>query len=205
MNKAIKKNETNYKQELLNELKDTYKKSDECHVGYNERKNIVFGDGNPNAKLMLIGEAPGKDEDEQGIPFIGRSGQLLNKALNFAKINRDELYITNILKCRPPNNRIPTDQEIKICTSKFLYKQIEIIKPKIIATLGAIATKALLNEEVKITKIHGQVFKKNNFIIIPIYHPSYVLRNQTIIQDWINDIKKLKDILDKINIINNNE
>lgn len=191
-----------YKQDLLDQLYSTYKKSDQCHVGYNERKNIVFGHGNPDATLMFIGEAPGKEEDEQGLPFVGRSGQLLNKALITAKINREETYITNILKCRPPNNRTPTEQEVKICKDFFLDKQIKIIKPKIIVTLGAVATKALFSSDIKITKIHGQIFKKNDFVIIPIYHPSYVLRNRTIMQDWINDLKKVKVTLEKIDAKN---
>ncbi|MCK9542975.1 MAG: uracil-DNA glycosylase [Novosphingobium sp.] len=197
-------NKTTYKQHLLDQLRNTYKNSDKCHVGYNERKHIVFGQGNANATLMLIGEAPGKEEDEQGVPFVGRSGMLLNKALDVAQINREDIYITNVLKCRPPSNRTPTEQEIQVCTQYFLDKQIKIIRPKIIATLGAIATKVLLSQDIKITKIHGQIFKKDDFIIIPIYHPSYILRNRTALQGWIDDIKKLKEISDAINNNNNN-
>ena len=187
-----------HKQELLDQLYDTYKKSDECHVGYSKRTNIVFGEGNPDAKLMLIGEAPGEEEDKQGRPFVGRSGILLNKALALAEINRAELYITNVVKCRPPNNRTPSETEIKTCTEMFLDKQIKIVRPKVIVTLGSIATRALLNKEVKITKIHGQIFNQENFIIIPIYHPSYVLRNRSVIQEWLDDIKRIREIYIKI-------
>lgn len=188
-----------YKQKLLEELYDTYTNSQECHVGYKNRKNIVFGEGNPDAKIMLIGEAPGEEEDKQGRPFVGRSGQLLNKVLELAKIKREKLYITNVLKCRPPNNRAPNDNEIKICKSLFLDKQIKIIRPRIIVTLGSIATKALLeHDDIKITKIHGKIFKKNNLIIIPIYHPSYVLRNRNVINQWLEDIKKIKEYFNKI-------
>lgn len=185
------------KMALLNKLYSTYKNSDQCHVGYKERKNIVFGEGDPNATLMFIGEAPGKEEDEQARPFVGKSGKLLNKALDVAQISRKDSYITNVLKCRPENNRTPTDEEIKMCKERFLDNQIEIIKPKIIVTLGAIATKALLSQDAKITKIHGQIFKQKKFIIIPIYHPSYVLRNQTLIEKWLEDFNKIKEILNQ--------
>jgi uracil-DNA glycosylase len=187
-------NPREFKQKLLEELFNKYENQSPCHLGFN-RRNIVFGDGNANAELMFIGEAPGEEEDKQGKPFVGRSGQLLNKALNYVKINREDVYITNVVKCRPPNNRAPLPEEIKICKSLFLEKQIKIIQPKIIATLGSIATNAMLGEAIQITKIHGNVIHKDNLIIIPIYHPAYVLRNQTLLASWIKDFEKIKNEL----------
>lgn len=186
-----------YKQKLLDELYSTYKKDTPCHLGFN-RTNIVFGDGNANADLMFVGEAPGEEEDKQGKPFVGRSGQLLNKALNHVKINREDVYITNVVKCRPPNNRAPLPEEMQICKSLFLDKQIKIVQPKIIVTLGSIAANAIIGEPIKITKIHGTKITKDNLVIIPIYHPAYVLRNQTLLSSWVQDFEKIKKELETI-------
>jgi len=187
-------NQKEFKQKLLDELYNTYKDDIPCHLGF-KRSHIVFGEGNPDADLMFIGEAPGEEEDKQGRPFVGRSGQLLNKALNHVKIDRSDVYITNVVKCRPPNNRAPLPEEIKICKTIFLDKQIKIIQPKIIVTLGSIATNAILEESTQITKIHGTEITKDNLIIIPIFHPAYVLRNQTLLKKWVNDFEKIKEEL----------
>lgn len=188
-------NQREFKQKLLDSLLNNYKNESPCHLGFN-RRNIVFGDGNPDSELMLIGEAPGEEEDKQGKPFVGRSGQLLNKALNYVHINRENIYITNVVKCRPPNNRAPLPEEIKICKHLLLDKQIKIIQPKIIVTLGSIATNAMLGEPTQITKIHGSLISKDDFIIIPIFHPAYVLRNQTLLKTWIHDFEKIKKELE---------
>lgn len=187
-------NAKQYKQELLNQLYETYQNSMPCHLGYQHRKNIVFGEGNPDAKVMFIGEAPGEEEDRQGKPFVGKSGQLLNHAFKLANISRQDIYITNVVKCRPPNNRNPLPNEIKLCTERFLDKQIKIIRPKIIVTLGSIALKAILNDDLKITKVRGKFFHKDNVTILPIYHPAYVLRNQSVMETWLQDIKKINKI-----------
>lgn len=180
-----------YKQKLLDNLYSKYKKDEPCHLGF-KRMNIVFGEGNADANLMFIGEAPGEEEDKQGKPFVGRSGQLLNKALKHVKINREDVYITNVLKCRPPNNRTPLPNEMESDKALFLDKQIKIIQPKIIVTLGSIASNALIGHPIQITKIHGTAIQKDNFIIIPIYHPAYVLRNQTLLSSWVEDLEKIK-------------
>lgn len=185
-----------YKQNLLNQLYQGYDKSMPCHLGFTQRQNIVWGEGNPDAILMLVGEAPGKEEDLLGRPFVGRSGKLLDRALELVGINRKNIYITNVLKCRPPENRTPFGEEIKLCSSKYLHKQIKIIRPKIIVTLGTIASQALLDQPIKITKEHGEPFKKDSEIIIPIYHPAYVLRNKTVAQSWLEDFKKIKKLID---------
>lgn len=191
-----------YKQELLDKLYEPYKKCMACPLGSQGRINVVFGEGNPNASLMLIGEAPGKDEDEQGRPFVGRSGQLLDKVLELANIDRKEIFITNIVKCRPPNNRLPLPTESSICKGILLYNQIKIIRPKIICTLGSHALSSIMepkkDEQLKITKLRGKILKKNEMTIIPVYHPAYILRNRNELKQFIEDIKLLKLKLDEL-------
>lgn len=185
------------KQELLDKLYSSYTKTMPCHLDFCDRNNIVFGEGNPNAKLILVGEAPGREEDKQGRPFVGRSGKLLDKVLAKAGIDRSEVYITNVVKCRPPNNRTPSPREISICTERFLYNQINIIKPKIIATLGSVAGRAMLHEPIQITKIHGQVFNINNITIVPVYHPAYILRNMGLATAWLTDFEIIKKLIEQ--------
>ena len=165
--------------------------------------NLVFGEGNPDAQLMIIGEAPGEDEDLSGRPFVGRAGRLLDKILEAVEINREDIYICNIVKYRPPGNRNPTASELKI-SEPVLFKQIELINPQIIATLGNISSQYLLNTSQGITKIHGEFFDWHGGIkLIPIYHPAYLLRNPSREkgkpkwQTW-QDMKKLKRALDEL-------
>jgi uracil-DNA glycosylase len=186
-----------FKQQLLDKLYEPYRKCTQCPLGFLGRTNVVFGEGNPNADLMFIGEAPGKDEDEQGRPFVGRSGKLLTKALSLVGINRPDVFITNIVKCRPPNNRTPLPVEITICTTLFLVNQIKIIRPKVICTLGTIATNSLMGQVYQITKVRGSKFEMDGIVVIPTYHPSYILRNQSQASIWLKDIKSVKDLLDK--------
>ncbi len=164
--------------------------------------NLVFGEGNPDANLMLIGEAPGEDEDLSGRPFVGRAGQLLDKILQSVGIERDEIYITNIVKYRPPGNRNPNFEELNI-SEPFLMEQIKIIRPQIIATLGNISTKHLLKTNDGITKIHGEYFDWHGIKLVPIYHPAYLLRNPSREkgkpkwQTW-QDMIALKQVLDNL-------
>lgn len=165
------------------------------------RTNTVPGAGSPSSRLMLIGEAPGEDEDKQGIPFVGRAGKLLTKILQSVGFTRDEIYVTNIVKCRPPKNRNPQESEIKAC-SNFLESQIAIVNPKIIVTVGAIATKAIINKE-KITKIRGTFFEWRGIRVMPILHPSYLLRNPSVEEGkpkWLTwqDMLLIKREYDKI-------
>jgi len=164
-------------------------------IQFANNKSIVFGEGNPDADLMLIGEAPGKNEDEQGRPFVGRSGTLLNKLLEIASICRSDTYITNIVKSRPPNNRKPTAQEIEH-GRLLLVNQINIIRPKIICTLGSSSLQALLGRNVQIARERGKVTEFNGTRLLPTYHPAYVLRNQkelsTLAQDIITASKHIK-------------
>jgi DNA polymerase len=140
------------------------------------RHQLVLGEGNPSATLMLIGEAPGRDEDFLGRPFVGWAGQLLSRILQEAGLRRDEVYITNVLKCRPPANRTPEPEEIITCVP-FLLKQIRIIDPKVILLLGSIALKALLGSEKTISRMRGQELTYEGRVVIPTYHPAFVLRN----------------------------
>ena len=167
------------------------------------RQNVVFGEGDPDAKLMIVGEGPGADEDRQGRPFVGRAGQLLDRILEAAGIPRASVYITNIVKCRPPGNRNPLPDEAKICSSLWLLKQIEIIRPQIIVPLGSVATQFFLGEKVPITKVRGKWFEWNGIRVFPMFHPAYLLRNPTRAPGgpkaltW-EDIKTIKSELDKL-------
>jgi uracil-DNA glycosylase len=140
------------------------------------RRNVVFGAGSPNARLMFIGEAPGEDEDVQGLPFVGRAGQLLTKIIEAMGLKRRDVYIANILKCRPPNNRAPLPTEIFEC-EEHLKKQIELIKPKVICALGKFASHTLLRTEVSISVLRGSFKDYNGIKLMPTFHPAYLLRN----------------------------
>jgi DNA polymerase len=143
---------------------------------HSTRKNVVFGVGNNKADLMFVGEGPGADEDEQGIPFVGRAGQLLTKMIEAMGLSREKVYIANIVKCRPPENRNPFENESMTCIP-FLYRQIEYIKPKVIICLGSVATQNLLRTNVGITKLRGEFVDLNGIKVMPTYHPAYLLRN----------------------------
>jgi uracil-DNA glycosylase family 4 len=186
-----------YKEELLKELYAPYQNCKECHLGYKERKNVVFGEGNPDAELLFIGEGPGKEEDEQGRPFVGRSGQLLNRVLAQVDIQRSDVFITNIVKCRPPNNRAPTPQEATTCMNIFLFNQIKIIRPKIICPLGSIALNSLIGKPCSITQLRGKTLQWEEFLLMPTYHPAYILRNQSQALTWLEDFKGIKNALSK--------
>lgn len=186
-----------YKQQLLNKLYAPYIKCFKCPLGFQGRINVVFGEGNPDADLIFVGEAPGKEEDIQGKPFVGKSGQLLNKVLELVGIQRKDVFITNTVKCKPPYNRKPMPKESQTCKNLLLKKQIKIIRPKVICTLGSAAIQGLLeNYNIKITKIRGTSINWGNIAIIPTYHPAYILRNYKELQSLVNDVKKTYEYLD---------
>jgi uracil-DNA glycosylase len=147
-----------------------------CVLHKQGRKQIVFGTGNPRADLMFIGEAPGADEDQQGEPFVGRAGQLLNNMISAMGIRREDVYIANIIKCRPPGNRTPEREECDTC-SPFLMRQIEVVKPKMIVALGAIAAKTLLSVNDSMINLRGQIYDYRNTKLAVTYHPAYLLRD----------------------------
>jgi DNA polymerase len=166
----------------LEELKQIALECRKCKLCLT-RKNVVFGEGNPNADLMFIGEGPGKTEDETGRPFVGLAGQLLTRIIeNGLKISRENVYIANVVKCRPTvemkgeKDRPPDEEEVNAC-SPYLIRQIELIKPKIIITLGNPSTRFLLNTKLGITKLRGNVYYYKDIAVVPTYHPSFVLRN----------------------------
>jgi uracil-DNA glycosylase len=158
------------------------------------RKNIVFGDGNPHAELVFVGEGPGADEDEQGLPFVGRAGKLLNKMMQMVGIKREDVYICNIVKCRPPGNRTPETDEVDVC-SPFLYRQIAAIKPRLICCLGAPAARTVLGIKEGITKVHGRFYDFGSIKALPTVHPAYVLRNMREEKILIEDFEKIRDFL----------
>ncbi len=159
------------------------------------RTNVVFGVGNEQAKVMFIGEGPGENEDLQGEPFVGRGGQLLDKMLKHVGLSRKEnVYIANMVKCRPPQNRDPEKDEISAC-SGYLERQIELIQPKIIVCLGRIAACALIDQRFKVTKQHGEFFEKNGILMMGTFHPAALLRNPYSKPDALTDLLKLKEKL----------
>ena len=177
--------------EKMEELKQSTTGCQKCKLCKN-RKNIVFGVGNENADIMFIGEGPGADEDSTGIPFVGKAGQLMDKAFDVVGINREEVYIANIVKCRPPNNRDPEQDEVQACIN-YLRNQVIIVKPKIIVLLGRIALQNILGKEYKITASRGKWFEKKGIAYIPTWHPAALLRDETKKIDFINDLKKLQE------------
>jgi DNA polymerase len=147
-----------------------------CVLHKQGRKQIVFGVGNPRADIMFVGEAPGADEDIQGEPFVGRAGQLLNNMISAMGIRREDVYIANIIKCRPPGNRTPEREECETC-SPFLMRQIEVVKPKIIVALGAVAAKTLLGVNDAMVNLRGHIYDFKNTKLAVTYHPAYLLRD----------------------------
>ncbi len=177
----------------LQELKNTCSVCERCSL-CKTRTNCVFGVGNENADLMFVGEAPGEQEDLSGIPFVGRAGQLLDKFLYAVDISREDVYIANILKCRPPKNRDPLPEEEDACID-YLRRQVEIIDPKVIVCLGRISAMRLIKPDFKITKEHGMWFKKGNYLMTAVYHPAALLRDPRKKEDMLEDMKKIKEKL----------
>ena len=161
------------------------------------RTNCVFGTGNPHADILFVGEAPGEQEDLKGIPFVGRAGQLLDKFLYAVDIDREDVYIANILKCRPPKNRDPLPEEEEACID-YLREQVRIIQPKIIVCLGRIAAMKLIKPDYKITKEHGTWVRKGNFLMTAVYHPAALLRDPRKNEEMLLDMKNIKAELDKL-------
>jgi len=165
-----------------------------CRLHSQGRTQIVFGVGNPQADLMFVGEAPGADEDVQGIPFVGRAGQLLTKIIEAIGLTRDDVYIANVIKCRPPGNRNPEQDEVNTC-EPFLYRQIDIIKPKVIVALGTFAAKALLQSTDPISRLRGRMYDYRGAKLIPTFHPAYLLRNPSYKREVWEDMKVARKLL----------
>jgi len=185
-------------------LEGLRKKSEECRGCqlYKRRTNLVFGSGSRDAKLMFVGEAPGADEDLQGLPFVGRAGQLLTKMIEAIGMSRETVYIANILKCRPPNNRSPLPEEITAC-SGFVIEQIRIMRPKVICALGKFSAQFLLKSEETISALRGRfhdlgAYGIDDIKVMPTFHPAYLLRNPSDKRLVWEDLKKIRDELKRI-------
>ena len=175
------------------DLKKSIAECKKCRLCTN-RTNIVLGEGNINAKILFIGEGPGADEDKQGLPFVGKAGQLMNKAFQALGINREEIYIANIVKCRPPSNRVPEEDEAQACLN-YLRNQVVLIKPEIIVLLGSTALKNILGKEYGITAVRGKWMEKNGIKYMPTWHPAALLRDENKKIEFWQDLKELKKYL----------
>lgn len=164
------------------------------------RKNIVFGVGSSTADLMFVGEAPGADEDAQGIPFVGRAGQLLTKIVQSIGLSRDQVYIANILKCRPPGNRDPEPEEVDTCEG-FLFQQIQVLSPKVMVALGKYAAQTLLRTGMPISRLRGKFFDFAGGLLLPTYHPAYLLRNPSSKRQVWEDMKAVRDKLKELDSV----
>ena len=173
------------------ELEQACSKCNKCKL-CSGRKNVVIGTGNKNAKIMFIGEGPGADEDEQGIPFVGKAGQLMNKAFEGVGIKRDEVYIANTVKCRPPQNRNPEKDEAEACR-EYLESQINLVNPKIIVLLGSVALNNYMGEEYGITASRGKWFEKDGRKVLPTFHPAALLRDEAKKINFWQDLKTIKN------------
>jgi DNA polymerase len=165
-----------------------------CKLHALGRSQIVFGVGNPNADLMFVGEAPGADEDLKGEPFVGRAGQLLTDIITAMKLTRADVYIANVIKCRPPGNRNPEPDEVAQC-EPFLFRQIDTIKPRVVVALGKFAAQCLLKTDEPISRLRGREFTYRDAILMPTFHPAYLLRNPSSKRDVWKDMQRVMAIL----------
>jgi DNA polymerase len=176
---------------IRTEIGDDCRRCKLCTLG---RSQIVFGVGNPKARLMFVGEAPGEEEDKRGEPFVGRAGQLLTKIIEAIGLTRDQVYIANVIKCRPPGNRNPEADEVESC-EPFLFRQIDVIRPRVIVPLGKFAAQSLLKTMDPITRLRGRQFDYRGAVLIPTFHPAYLLRNPSAKREVWEDMKKVRAIL----------
>jgi len=181
------------KQETLQAIREDLGDCQRCKLAPS-RKNIVFGCGNPRAELMFVGEAPGADEDDQGLPFVGRAGQLLTKIIEAMGMKREDVYICNILKCRPPGNRNPEPVEIASC-EPFLFRQIASVRPKVICALGTFGAQTLLRTKEPISKLRGHFIDYRGAKLMATFHPAYLLRNPYEKRKVWEDVQKIRDYL----------
>jgi len=180
----------------LEELAQSLHNCQRCKLAKLGRSQVVFGVGNPHASVMFVGEAPGANEDLKGEPFVGAAGKILNDLLASANLSRDQIYIANVIKCRPPDNRDPEPDEVEIC-KPFLLQQIQLIRPKLVCTLGNWATQTLLERKVGITKVKAQAFYMKDFVLFPLLHPAAALHQGGLLDTLKEDFKKLKTFLDR--------
>jgi uracil-DNA glycosylase len=182
---------------LLTAIREEIGDCTRCKLHRLGRSQVVFGVGNPEADLMFVGEAPGHDEDAQGIPFVGRAGQLLTKIIEAIGLKRDDVYIANVIKCRPPENRNPEPDEVATC-QPFLFRQIESIAPRVIVALGSFAAKTLLSTEAPISRLRGRVYDLKGARLVCTFHPAYLLRSPDRKRDTWEDMKKVRELLNAV-------
>ncbi len=176
----------------LKEIEQVVLQCQKCSLAQT-RTNVVFGMGDPHAEIMFIGEAPGENEDLQGLPFVGRAGELLDRILAAIALKRSQVYIANIIKCRPPNNRTPNSEEVESCFP-YLFAQIEAIQPKLIVCLGLVAARNLLHIEYKLGDFRGKIFQFNGIDVVVTYHPAAILRNPNLKPDTWEDFKMIRKL-----------
>lgn len=190
-----------YPNDDYQQLKEEALKCHRCQL--REGANgVVMGEGNIDNNIMLIGEGPGANEDRLGRPFVGRAGKLMDKILNSVNLKREDLYITNVIKCRPPGNRVPHQNEFEACVS-ILRAEIELVQPKLIVTLGSTATKYLIDPEESITNVRGKWFQRGDIYFLPTFHPAYLLRNENMKKYSWHDFKLIKKAADRIKELSN--
>lgn len=180
--------------EALQAVQDELGECRRCKLHRLGRRQIVFGVGSPDADLMFVGEAPGRDEDVQGYPFVGRAGQLLTKIIEAIDLKRDQVYIANVIKCRPPENRNPEPDEVATC-EPFLIAQVDAVRPKVIVALGTFAVKTLLKSDAPISRLRGTVYDYRTAKLVPTFHPAYLLRSPEKKRDAWEDMKKVRALL----------
>ncbi len=185
---------TDHGPQLLEVIRTDIGDCTRCKLHGLGRRQIVFGVGNPLADLMFVGEAPGADEDVQGIPFVGRAGQLLTKIIEAIDLKRDDVYIANVIKCRPPDNRNPEPDEVETC-EPFLFQQIDAVKPRVIVALGTFAARALLKTQDPISRLRGRIYEFRGAKLIPTFHPAFLLRSPDRKRDVWEDMKKVRALL----------
>ncbi|MGE4356996.1 MAG: uracil-DNA glycosylase family protein [Candidatus Omnitrophota bacterium] len=189
----VKKKINGEKTFLLKQIEEEVNNCRRCLL-YKTKKNVVFGEGNPSAKILFLGEAPGEEEDKAGRPFVGRAGKLLTQIIEAMGFHREEVYITNVLKCRPPYNRSPHPEEISACFD-YLKRQIDVVKPVVICALGRFANLALAKRDLLLTREHGKEYLYEKIKVIPTFHPAYLLRNPQEKKSAWQDFKKALKLL----------
>lgn len=194
--RQLSKKTSNLRSVTLEDVRRELGDCKRCEL-HSTRKNIVFGAGNHEADLVLVGEAPGREEDIQGEPFVGQAGKLLDRMLKAINLRRQDVYICNIVKCRPPDNRYPRSDEISAC-KPFLIKQLEVIEPRIICTLGTLATHILLETKEGISRLRGEIHRYCGTKLIPTYHPAYLLRNPYKKREAWEDMQLVREEYKKI-------
>jgi len=181
----------------LDEIAREVKRCTQCPLHRN-RKNAVPGEGNPKTEILFIGEGPGQNEDLQGKPFVGEAGKFLEEMLASIGLKREDIFITNVVKCRPPNNRDPLEEEVDVCTRNYLYKQIKEIKPKLIVTLGRHSMRVFFPQIRSISSVHGKAYKKAGQVYLILYHPAAALYQRSLGEQMKEDFKQIPEILKQI-------